>query len=248
MDFVFTSDLDWASEYCIEDLLGVANRFSLKPTLFVTHRSDAVRAALRSGRVTPAIHPNFRPGSDHGDDVPSVMNSILQIVPNALYFRSHHFFDSPEIAAILPKHGLKVDSNVCRHLASGLSATILENGLLRLPVFFEDDVHWVEGREWNFAKYADIFFGPGLKVMNFHPFFVALNVPDADFYRRHKHFIRTLTAEQAARLRYRGPGPRTFLLEAVQAIYARKHQFISLGELAAQFSAVPAPTSAEPRG
>ena len=65
------------------------------------------------------------------------------------------------------------------------------------------------------------------------PFLVALNVPDAAFYQRHKRHIRTLTCEQAAHLGHRGPGARSFLLEAIDAIVAAGHRFVTLGELAA---------------
>jgi hypothetical protein len=234
MDFVLTSDLDWASEYCIDDFLRIADRFSVKPTLFVTHESAAARAASDAGRVELGIHPNFLADSDHGGDVLSVMNCVLQIAPQAIAVRSHRYVDSPQIATMLPKLGLKIDSNVCCHLTPGLGAQILPNGLLRLPVFFEDDVHWMGGHEWKFDAYGKYFLAAGLKILNFHPFFVALNIPDADFYRRHKHHIRTLTREQAAHLRYGGAGTRTFLVQAIQAIQAAGHRFVSLSELAEQ--------------
>ena len=87
---------------------------------------------------------------------------------------------------------------------------------------------------WNFETFRHAFFAPGLKVLNFHPFFVALNAPDADFYRRHKQHIRTLTREQAARLIHRGAGARSFLHEAIAAVLAAGHRFVTLGELAAR--------------
>jgi hypothetical protein len=232
MDFVLTSDLDWASEHCIEDFLRITDRFSIKPTLFVTHESATVRAASRAGRVELGIHPNFLTGSDHGGDVSSVIDHVRRIAPQAIAIRSHRYIDSPEIAAMLPKHGLKIDSNVYCHLMSGLGPKILPNGLLRLPVFFEDDVHWMGGHVWTFDKYAKDFLTPGLKILNFHPFFVTLNIPDADFYRRHKRHIRTLTHEQATDLRHGGAGPRTFLIQAIQALLSAGHRFISLNELA----------------
>ena len=49
MDFVLTSDLDWASEDCVADFLQIAGRFSIKPTMFVTHDSAVVRRAAASG-------------------------------------------------------------------------------------------------------------------------------------------------------------------------------------------------------
>jgi hypothetical protein len=244
MDFVLTSDLDWASEFCVRDFLSITKCFSIKPTLFVTHQSKTVDAASRNGLVDLGIHPNFLSDSDHGGDVSSVLNYVSHIVPGAIAVRCHRYIDSPEIAAELPKYSVKIDSNQCCHLARGLSCKILPNGLLRLPVFFEDDVHWSAGCEWNFESYAKDFFSSGLKILNFHPFFVTLNIPDADFYLRHKWRIRTLTRDQAKRLRYTGAGTRTFLLDAIKAIISRGYHFIPLPDLAARLTCLGAVQSA----
>jgi hypothetical protein len=72
MDLALTSDLDWASEYCIEHFLDIAERFSVTPTLFVTHASVAAFQAARDARAELGIHPNFLPGSSHGEDTISV--------------------------------------------------------------------------------------------------------------------------------------------------------------------------------
>ena len=238
MDLALTSDLDWASEYCIEHFLDIAGRFSVTPTLFVTHASVAAFKAARDARAELGIHPNYLPGSSHGEDTISVLEHMLDLVPGAKAVRCHRYVEDGRIAAELARHGLELDSNLCRHLESDLDAARLPTGLLRLPVFFEDDVHWSRGLNWCFDEYADAFFSRGLKILNFHPFFVALNVPDAEFYARHKPHIRTLTAAQAAELRHRGAGTETFLIEALQAALAGGHRFLTLSELAAKV-AVP---------
>jgi hypothetical protein len=232
MDFVLTSDLDWASEYCIKHFLEIAAQFPIKPTLFVTHESAAVRIAAEEERVELGIHPNFLPGSSHGNDIESVIDHVLRLVPRPVAVRSHRYLDSPQIAAGLANRGFKLDSNLCMHLKCNLGPVALPNGLVRLPVFFEDDIHWDHGLGWRFDAYAADFLSPGLKILNFHPFFVALNVPDAAFYARHKSLIGSLTRQQAAEIRYRGAGAGTFLVDAVRAILAAGHRFVTLGELA----------------
>jgi hypothetical protein len=233
LDFVLTSDLDWASEDCVADFLQIAGRFSIKPTMFVTHDSAIVRRAAASGLAELGIHPNFLPGSDHGKDPAAVMDFVQRLAPKAIAMRAHRYIDAPEISAQLAARGLTIDSNACRHLATGIAPEILPSGLLRLPVFFEDDIHWMEGGGWSFATYRDAFLAPGLKILNFHPFFVALNAPDAAFYQRHKQYIKSLAGEQAKHLRHRGAGARSFLMEAIAAVLDGGHRFVSLGELAA---------------
>ena len=230
---MLTSDLDWASEDCIEDFLQIARRYAIRPTLFVTHASEAVRQASAAGQVELGIHPNFLSGSDHGNDPSSVIDFVLRLVPDAKAVRAHRYIDSPYISALLAARGLAIETNLCRHLETGIVAEGLPSGLLRLPVFFEDDIHWSAGHDWNFETYRHAFLAPGLKVLNFHPFFVALNVPDAAFYQRHKQLIRTLSRDQAAQLAHRGSGARSFLLETIDAMLAAGHRFVTLGELAA---------------
>ena len=231
-DFVLTADIDWASEYCIEHFLSVTERFSVTPTLFVTHESPAIRKAEREGRAELAIHPNFLAGSSHGVSTNAVIDHVLKLVPNALAVRYHRYLGAPKAEEILAKRGLRYDSNVFRHLESGLLPERLASGLLRLPVFFEDDVHWDGGHSWDFREHAADFFSPGLKVLNFHPFFVALNVPNASFYARQKRHITSLTEQEAALLRHPGAGTASFLIMCLEAIVAAGYRFRSLGDLA----------------
>jgi hypothetical protein len=232
MDFVLTADFDWASEFCIEHFLNIARRFQVRPTLFVTHESAAATTAAAQGRAELAIHPNFLPGSTHGDSVGSVTQHMLALVPGALAYRCHRYTDSSLIRHAMAAHGVKIDSNACLHLERGLGATELEPGVSRFPVFFEDDVHWSRRLGWNFGDFAADFFSRGLKILNFHPFFVALNVPDSDYYARHKPYIPQLTREQRHALRHSGQGTETFLIEALEAILAAGHRFVPLTELA----------------
>ena len=83
MDFVLTCDLDWASEYCIGNFLALMGRFSLTPTVFVTHKSAAIGEAARLGRVEPGIHPNFPPPSTHGDSFAHILSGDHGLVPRA---------------------------------------------------------------------------------------------------------------------------------------------------------------------
>jgi hypothetical protein len=232
VDYVLTSDLDWASEYCIENFLSIIDQFSIKATIFVTHESAAIRRASDEGRIELGIHPNFLQQSTHGDSINSVLKHVLDLVPRAIAARCHHHFTGPEIERALTNYGLRIDSNTHRHLEHGLTPIELANGLLRLPVFFEDDCHWIANKPWSFQDYEADFFCPGLKILNFHPFLVALNAPDAAYYSRHKRHIPTLRADEATRLRHEGYGASTFLIEMIGAIHTAGHRFVTLSEMA----------------
>jgi hypothetical protein len=232
VEFVLTSDLDWASEYCIENFLSIVDRFSVKPTIFVTHESAALREASSEGRVELGIHPNFLQRSTHGETINGILQHVLDLAPHAIAVRCHRHFAGPEIESALAAQGLRIDSNTHRHLEHEIAPIELASGLLRLPVFFEDDCHWMQNRTWRFRDHEADYFSAGLKILNFHPFLVALNAPDAAFYLRHKWRIPTLTADDAARWRCKGDGAATFLVEAIGAIYTAGHRFVTLGEMA----------------
>ena len=229
--FVLTGDVDWASEHCIESYVDHAARHGIVPTLFVTHRSPAIERAAAAGRVHLGIHPNFLPGSSHGSAIDEVLDHVFDLVPRPVAARSHCFADSSQIAAALAERAIRVDSNLCCHLQQGLPVLHHWNGVKRLPVFFEDDVHWTQGGGWSFADYRDVFGSPGLKILNFHPFIWALNTPDADFYAAHRSHIPTLTAQEADRLRHPGPGSATFLDEIIAWVRQGGGEFVSLPDL-----------------
>src|ERR1700741_4382576 len=116
LDFVLTSDLDWASEDCITVFLEIAERFTIKPTIFVTHESPAVRRAAAAGDAELGIHPNFLRGSDHGADAGSVIDTVQALAPQAIAVRAHRYLSSPVISTLLAERGLTIDSNCWRHL------------------------------------------------------------------------------------------------------------------------------------
>lgn len=229
--FVLTGDVDWASEYCIESYVDHAASHGIVPTLFVTHRSAAIERAAAAGKVDLGIHPNFLAGSSHGASVDEVLDFVFDLVPDSVAARSHCFVDGSAIAAAEAARGILWDSNMCCHLQPDLPVLNHWNGVKRLPVFFEDDVHWKRGGGWSFADYRDAFASPGLKLLNFHPFVWALNMPGEDFYAAHKAHIPTLTTEQAEALRHRGPGSATFLDEIIAWVRQSGGAFVSLPDL-----------------
>lgn len=231
--FILTADVDWASDPCIDALAAFAHERGITPTLFVTHDSPAIAALQARRRVECGIHPNFLPGSSHGADPGEVIAHMLAIVPKPVAVRNHRYMENSDIAGKLAAAGLRVDSNVCLFLQPDLRPLHHWPGVLRLPCFWEDDVHWERGFDWDFARLRKTFFTPGLKILSVHPFMFALNIPDAAFYARHKHHIPTLHAELARQLRFLGNGPATFLAELIDAVRQEGLAFTTMSDLVA---------------
>lgn len=229
--FVLTGDVDWAAEACIEDFAGEFGALGIKPVLMATGPSAALKRLHADGAIELGVHPNFLPGSSHGGNVPDVIEHICGLYPEATTFRSHSFVDSSQITALMKGRGFKYDSNLCLHLQEGLFPLQHESGLVRFPVFWEEDVHWDRGGQWDADELISTFMTPGLKILNVHPLNFALNVPDAQGYQRIKSKTQSLTAQDLKELRFQGPGTRTFLLSLVKKIIAAGFRFHTLKEL-----------------
>lgn len=114
--FCITSDVDWASEYCIEEFIKIITSYGIKPTLFATHESAIIKKFISEGKIECGIHPNFLHGSSHGSDYLSIIDNMFSMYPDAKTFRSHSFFDSTPIIQEMTKRGLRYDSNICLYL------------------------------------------------------------------------------------------------------------------------------------
>jgi hypothetical protein len=229
--FAFTTDLDWASEYCIQDLKKILDSFGISPTVFVTHQSSTVQT-WKNAEV--GIHPNFNLGSTHGQNINSVLDHVLRIAPDAKCFRSHSFYDCTAVAMEMRNRGIIYDSNLCLYLQPNLHPLNHIFGSMRFPVFFEDDVQWYyPPNDWNVS--LEPFLTPGLKVLNFHPFMVALNIPSLEYYNKIKNYIAIADFQTITEHRYQGNGPRTFLLKLLTLLTNKNNKFYKLQDLHQMF-------------
>ncbi len=228
--FALTADQDWASNYCVETLLEFSREHGITPTVFVTNPCAALDAAT-DGDAELGIHPNFLPGSTHGETYPAVIDHVLSIVKKPIAVRSHSFFEHSGVLAEFFARGLTVDSNICLMFQRDIRPLCRVSGLTSLPCFWEDDAHWDLGFEWNFERYRSLFFTPGLKIINVHPFLFTLNIPDAAFYSCCKPHTTSLNAQVARTLRHAGPGPATFLADMIAAIHEEGYHVSRLSEV-----------------
>jgi SAM-dependent methyltransferase len=70
-----------------------------------------------------------------------------------------------------------------------------------------------------------------LKILNFHPFFVAANIPSFEYYQSIKAHIETVDETTIEEIRYPGEGTRTFLVRLLETMAARRERFHTLKEL-----------------
>ncbi len=212
----FTVDIEWAPDWAIRDVFELADQYGVPLTPFLTHHSDYLARRLRVRDVVSSrdvgLHPNFLPGSTHGATVDEVIATTKALWPDAVSFRSHCFYDDTRMLRKMAASGFRYDSNLFAFLQPMLAPLRTVAGTLRLPVFWEDDVHSGAGLPWEFATLRAAFQGPGLKIVNVHPLRVALNVPDEGSFESHRRVGPAVDVDARAEA-HPGKGTRTFLEE-----------------------------------
>jgi SAM-dependent methyltransferase len=234
--FALTSDVDWAPEFCIRDFIEFARAYGIRPTIFATHESATVREAGEAGAAQVGVHPNFLPGSTHGSDILSVIDHVCALYPQAKCFRSHSFVDGSPITRIFRARGFKYDSNLLTYFEEDLRPIRHGSGVMRLPVFWEDDTHWNQGGSWDLDAYYDHFLSPGLKIINVHPIHFALNTPSNEFYQDVRRQVDKWSGEAVERLRYDGKGTRTFVSELTNRLRQSQFEFHTMHDLYERFA------------
>lgn len=182
-DCVVTLDLDWAPDAAIDACAELLRSHGVPATWFVTHASPAVERLRGHDGFELGIHPNFLPGSTHGETVEEVLDHCLALVPDATSMRTHSLVQSTQIlAAVLERTPIRADVSVYLPRAPWVAPVeYVWRGrtLVRVPYVWEDDVELENG---TLLDGIDLD-GPGLKVFDFHPAHVFLNSGSMEPYR-----------------------------------------------------------------
>lgn len=214
----FTTDLDWASECAIESELKAFMEANIKPTVFVTHRSNSVEKYR--DYIDVGIHPNFIQPSSQGGNEDEIINYCMNIVPEAKSFRSHRWYGSNDIYSKLYKMGIKYESNLCTSL-DVIEPFLHRSGMICFPCFLEDGAYIINNSKIDFKDVRCMFQLSGLKVVNIHPMHYALNTPYFSYTRKIKDNLtrqewNEMTAERLRELEYGGNGIRNFIDEMIE--------------------------------
>lgn len=215
-----TIDLDWACEAAIEETLDAFRELRVPLTVFATHRSPRVEAAL--GELEVGLHPYFASDSSHGATIAEVVDHVLDLPHNLAAFRCHRFASCNGSREALARAGFRISSNVCTDLEV-LPAFADRYGCLEVPIFMEDGGFLFRGHP--LAIGGDLARGlerQGRKVIVVHPMHFALNTPHFDYMAAIKRGTsrerwRAFTRRDLDTLRWRSRGIRDLVLEVVRA-------------------------------
>lgn len=190
-DSVFlTLDLDWVIDEVLEEVVELLDRYGVKATLFVTHDSRLVSDLKQSDNFEIGIHPNFNPllsgDYTYGKNFKEVIAYYKQLEVNATSIRSHSLTQNSLILDEFCNQGF---THECNLYIPHQSSLILKpfnhwkDALIRVPHFWEDDVHLVYNHSWNLDE---LLTQADLKVFDFHPIHVFLNTNHIDRYNQAK--------------------------------------------------------------
>jgi len=185
--FCFTSDIDWASEYAVEKTLEYFKSADIPLTTFLTHESPILSRAINANEIHAGIHPNFLPGSSQGDSFDSVIDFCFRLLPNAVCFRGHRYFEVNDVYEKLYNRGIRYASNTCTFLET-LPPFLHRSGIVQFPIFFEDGAYLWQNGKMTFGNVEHLFCG-GLKVVNLHPMHLMLNTPHFIYTRKIKDTV-----------------------------------------------------------
>lgn len=233
---VITLDTDWASEYTLNYAYNILEKYSIKSTFFLTNYSVYLIDLINKGFIDGGIHPNFLPNSSQGSTYNEVIEYCMKILPDGISYRCHRYFDVNDIAELFVEKGFKYDSNLCTYLER-IEPFRHRSGLIRFPVYLEDGAYLLHKGDLNFSNIKeDMFYKPGLMIINIHPMHLILNTPSFDFMKKIKgKLTRTewasLSKKELIDLSYKGQGIRHFFIELFKFINQENIRIYTLYEL-----------------
>lgn len=183
LKFIFTVDIDWASDDVINESLNIFTTNEIPITIFSTHNTNVL-----SMYNDIQIHPNFCNDSSHGNSIKEVISFCKTLKSNFKGFRSHRYSTSNDIVEEVIKLGCEYSSNICTNLIY-IPPFITRNNMIEFPVFFEDGGFLLQNKNIDFSKIKNKLPSSGYLVFNFHPMHIVFNSNAFNFMRNLKDSI-----------------------------------------------------------
>jgi hypothetical protein len=226
---IFTSDVDWAPELVILDMVDLFQKYGAKCTFFATHKSD-ILLSLKKEDFEIGIHPNFNEqinGNSKGITGQQIVDQLLEIYPESKGTRSHSLTQSSPLLEIFKKSGLLYESNQFVPYQR-VQPFKLWNDLIRIPYNWEDDVHWSYGKKFNSTE---IDLNESIIIADFHPIHVFLNTESQERYNQAKKYYQS-PSELAKFQNKTGLGVRTLLIDLLETQKRLNTSSLTLTEFA----------------
>lgn len=212
-----TFDIEWASDDILSYLLDIIEKSDIKATFFCTHKTKLLNRLRKNPMIELGIHPNFNfllnNDTRYGKTINEVVEYFLKIIPESVSVRSHCLTQNASILDSLHKHGQKYDCNTL--IPGALVNDIMpwadfRKGLIRVPLTWEDDVHCLYKWKFDISYFLK---RKGIKVFNFHPVMIFLNINNISRYQNVKKLNQDYKGLK--RHRFNGIGIKNILEELI---------------------------------
>lgn len=195
-----TFDIDWACDEVIAHTLDFLERENVPATIFVTHDTPLLARMRANPNLELGVHPNFIPLDLGNSDISQfldyarhLLDGYKKLVPEATTIRSHGLTQNSRLLDLMEEMGYTRESNLLITLSSGMNLRAFYhwNGIMRVPYFWEDDIHCVEiqRKYWDGWDTEPFLENTCLKVFDFHPIHLYLNTDDLDRYERARPYF-----------------------------------------------------------
>ena len=185
-----TVDIEWSKDEIIEDVINLVEKKNIPVTWFVTHETKLLGRLRENPLFELGIHPNFNQlldgESDKGSSSMSVIESIIDVVPEAVSVRSHSLVYGTRIQNLFSKLGLTHDVSLFIPRSTGVRPPdpfCLQGGFTRVSYSNDDYTNCLEE---NFGDIQDCLLENGASVFGFHPLHIFLNTSKIGLYERGK--------------------------------------------------------------
>lgn len=235
--YVFTTDIDWASEDVLSLFFEKLKRFDFKIDTFVTHDSDIINKNEKKGRVIKHPHPNFCLPSSHGKSEDEIVEYILKLAPYSKGLRMHRFGTNSGIEhKFKEKFGFRYISNCINLLQKNIIPFVTESGMISLPIFFEDGTHLYQKMSLDFKNFESKFSSNGLKIISFHPIDFVLNSSSYEYMRLVRDSItreeyNIMTTEMINKLKNHSNGISDFIFQIFEFVNKNNFKIMTLDEI-----------------
>lgn len=241
--YVFTTDIDFAPEWAIEETINAFKKFEVPLTPFITHPSGAINKEYGSKEKQRyvGLHP-WIDGHVQGETFFDVMKTMCILWPPAIGVRTHGFHYTSKIKNMFSKFKFEYDSSPCLFLQPYCTPLRDCSGLTTFPVWWEDDVHISKGLSLEKKTIEKELAIPGLKIINTHPMLFAMNSADKESIfgikiyqdetrKWRKTLMRTIDNDKWMDYVYKGIGVQSFITQLIQYLKQNNANFAYLDDV-----------------
>jgi len=218
-------DAEWASDEVLADALALFSSYHLPVSVFATHSTPLLQSA--SATVEVGLHPNFLTTSDHEGHIAE----LLAAYPEAKGVRTHGLFEYSNLFNLFRASGLAWDAGQQLWMQPGLMPYRHPSGMVRLPMYWEDDDYLALEPDWSVESLA--LQAPGVKCLDFHPLQLSMNVYKIDQLHDLKRAGYTLDAVRGLTYHGRDKGIRILFEQIAEYIFQQRIPVALAGEVCA---------------